>query len=128
MDVINKKLGLKEGMDALFIKAPEVYFQLITLHGITVKKRAIPDRLDFLHIFVTKFTFLAQNIQKYKAALKKDGLIWISWPKGGSSIPTDINRDIIRAFVLENGLVDVKVASINEDWSALKFVYRLRDR
>ena len=54
--------------------------------------------------------------------------MWISWPKGSSSIRTDLKRDQIRELLIEIGLVDAKVASIDNDWSGLKFVYRLKDR
>ena len=51
-------------------------------------------------------------------------MIWISWPKGGSGVDTDLNRDLIREFILQTELVDVKVCSVNEIWSGLKFVIR----
>ena len=63
-----------------------------------------------------------------KSQLKKNGLMWISWPKGASKIPTDLNRDAIRNYCLDMGLVDVKVAAVDEVWSGLKFVYRTKDR
>ena len=65
---------------------------------------------------------------RFKPALKKSGILWISWPKGSSMIKTNLKRDFIREYLLDNGLVDVKVAAIDEDWSGLKFVYRLKDR
>jgi len=52
----------------------------------------------------------------------------MSWPKGQSNIQTDLKRDLIREYILDLGLVDVKVAAIDEDWSGLKFVYRTKDR
>jgi hypothetical protein len=55
-------------------------------------------------------------------------MLWISWPKKAAKVTTDLSEDVIRALGLENGLVDVKVAAVNQVWSALKFVYRLRDR
>ncbi len=56
-------------------------------------------------------------------------MIWVSWPKGTSKIETDLNREVIRNYMLsEIKLVDVKVAAIDADWSGLKFVYRLKDR
>ncbi|MCB0620601.1 MAG: DUF3052 family protein, partial [Saprospiraceae bacterium] len=60
--------------------------------------------------------------------LAKDGLLWVSWPKGGSGLETDLKRDPIREYLLAQGLVDTKVASVDEQWSGLKFVYRLKDR
>ena len=55
-------------------------------------------------------------------------MLWLSWPKGSSKIYTDLKREPVRDFVLAVGLVDVKVAAIDDDWSGLKFVYRLKDR
>lgn len=55
-------------------------------------------------------------------------MLWVSWPKKSSKVTTDLDENIIRAYGLEKGLVDVKVCAVNEVWSALKFVYRLEDR
>ncbi len=63
-----------------------------------------------------------------KKHLSKDGMLWISWPKKSSDIPTDVNENMIRNFALDTGLVDVKVCAVDEDWSGLKLVYRLKDR
>jgi hypothetical protein len=60
--------------------------------------------------------------------LAKDGLLWISWPKKAAKVATDVNENIVREIGLANGLVDVKVAAVDEVWSGLKFVYRLVDR
>ena len=69
-----------------------------------------------------------QLFPKAMEAIKKTGMVWISWPKGKSKITTDLNRDMIREYGLSIGLVDVKVAAMDEDWSGLKFVYRKADR
>lgn len=55
-------------------------------------------------------------------------MLWVSWPKGGTSISTDLKRDPIREHLLEIGLVDIKVAAIDDTWSGLKFTYRVKDR
>ena len=55
-------------------------------------------------------------------------MLWISWPKGQSKIKTDLKRDLIREHILQLGLVDIKVAAIDEDWSGLKFVHITKDR
>jgi hypothetical protein len=54
--------------------------------------------------------------------------MWISWPKKSSGVTTDLDENFIRDFGLQHGLVDVKVCAVNEIWSGLKFVYRLKDR
>ena len=65
---------------------------------------------------------------KLKASLATDGMLWVSWPKGSSSIPTNLKEDLVRQAGLETGLVDVKVCAVDENWSGLKFVFRLKDR
>jgi len=56
------------------------------------------------------------------------GMIWISWPKKSSGVPTDLNENIVRDIGLAAGLVDVKVCAVTDIWSGLKFVRRLKDR
>ena len=56
-----------------------------------------------------------------------DGL-WIAWPKKSAAIETDLDFDAVQQIGLANGLVDNKSCSVDEDWQALRFVYRLADR
>jgi hypothetical protein len=63
-----------------------------------------------------------------KTALAFDGALWVSWYKKAAKIPTDVDENIVRDIGLDNGLVDVKVAAIDAQWSGLKFVYRVKDR
>lgn len=125
-----RKLGLKSGQSALFINKPKHYFELFDDFPEEVEnlKSAREGDVDFIHLFVKNKEEFEDRTIHVKPLLKKDGLLWISWPKGSSKISTDLKRDYIREFVLSVGLVDVKVCSIDEDWSALKFVYRLKDR
>jgi hypothetical protein len=55
-------------------------------------------------------------------------MIWISWPKKSSKVPTDITEDIIRDTALALKLVDVKVCAVDETWSGLKLVIPVKDR
>jgi hypothetical protein len=55
-------------------------------------------------------------------------MIWVCWPKRASRVPTDLTEDVVRALALATGVVDVKVAAIDEVWSGLKLVRRLVDR
>ena len=124
-----KKLGIQDCF-AIYVKnAPITYQNLFDElpSDLKFKKRIVAD-LDLIHLFVTKKRELEKAYHRLYRSLKPNGSLWISWPKGSSDISTDLNRDLIRAYVLDNGLVDVKVCSINEDWSGLKFVYRLKDR
>ena len=125
-----KKLGLKSGQTYLLHNPPTHYFELFDdfPKDITRLVKIVNDSSDFIHVFCTTETELAELIDVYKPALKQNGMLWISWPKGSSSITTDLKRDPIRNYLLSMGLVDVKIAAIDEDWSGLKFVYRLKDR
>ncbi len=127
---LSKKLGLKSGFSILLYKEPAYYWNLFLdlPEDLTFLSEPVQEHADFIHLFCTSEKELHDIIPTYKYALKKQGLMWISWPKGSSKISTDLKRDAIRAYVLGLGLVDVKVAAIDKDWSGLKFVYRLEDR
>ena len=125
-----KKLGIKERHTALFINKPSHYFDLFSdfPDNVNIVNGAKESEVDFIHLFVKSVKEMEDRIIHVKPLLKKDGLIWVSWPKGASKIKTDLKRDYIREFILDMGLVDVKVCAVDSDWSGLKFVYRLKDR
>ena len=123
-----KKLGLKPGMKVLFLHPPVGYPEWLgeiyeTLHISSRKKD-----LDFIHIFVNERKELEQLLDQLKPALKKDGMIWVSWYKKAARLPSEISEDIVRSAALSIGLVDVKVCAVDVLWSGLKLVYRLKDR
>lgn len=125
MTSLQQKLGLKPTYSTLIINPPPNYFDLIESDSLLFVNESIPYKmLDFIHIFCNSEGDLMANLHQNLDRLKKDGMIWISWLKGHKTF----NREKIRAIGLTAGLVDVKVASINEQWSGLKFVYRLKDR
>jgi hypothetical protein len=61
-------------------------------------------------------------------ALAPDGALWVSWPKRAAGVPTDVTEDVVRAVAIAGGLVDVKVVAVDDVWSGLKLVRRLKDR
>lgn len=83
---------------------------------------------DFIHYFTKSTSQLDSTFPKLKKELSQSGSLWISWPKKQSKVATDLDGNIVRQIGLSHGLVDVKVCSVNEVWSGLKFMYRLRDR
>ena len=125
-----RKLGIKEGFTVLFFNTPTHYKNLFSdFPKVSETSFDKEKSADFIHAFFTHLKDLEKHAEHLKHCLKFTGLIWISWPKGHSKIETDLNRDIIRAYILNHiNLVDTKVAAIDEDWSGLKFVYRLEDR
>ncbi|MEQ8472956.1 MAG: DUF3052 domain-containing protein [Marinoscillum sp.] len=125
-----KKLGIKTGYKIKTYGAPDHYFDLFQDWPDNVEMVKKPDleSLDFIHVFTIDSHALETLVPQAKPALKKNGSFWVSWPKGSSGFQTDINRESIRDFVLKIGLVDVKVAAVDENWSGLKFMYRTVDR
>lgn len=124
-----KKLGLKEGMSALVINEPQPYSSFFSdlPEPIFFVNRS-ETNIDFIHLFCQTFQQLEKNAPLLIPKLKKNGLMWVSWPKGSSKLETDMKREPLRSFVLKLGLVDVKVCAVDKDWSGLKFVYRVKDR
>lgn len=124
-----KKLGLKAGHTMIVKNPPMEYFDLLSPMPVNVKVRSRwSSQTDFIHIFCMSQKEFFELFQKSKQNLKKDGLIWVSWPKKASKIETDLDENIIRNFGLRTGLVDVKVCAVDDTWSGLKFVYRTKDR
>jgi hypothetical protein len=123
------KLGLKEGSGFLCINPPSNYFKLLGKFPSKVRiLQKLGGEIDLIHYFTKSSFELRKELPVLKKHLSKSGMLWISWPKKSSRIETDLNEDIIRNFALSGGLVDVKVCAIDEVWSGLKLVYRLKDR
>ena len=79
-------------------------------------------------MFAERRAELARALPKLLARIKPDGMIWVSWPKRLSGVPTDITEDVIRELALPLGMVDVKVVAVDETWSGLKLVIRVENR
>ena len=123
------KLGIKPGNRVYLGNMPKDYLSLLgplPAGARLVKSLAAP--CEFIQLFVKEKTKLEASFPKLKKALTPDGTLWISWPKGASKVPTDLNENIARDIGLNIGLVDVKVCAVDEVWSGLKFVFRLKDR
>lgn len=124
-----KKLGIKSGTRILTVGAPSDYAKLVTgrpKDSAIVSARA--RSADLAHIFTHKRVQLAQKLPALKKAIAPDGMIWVSWPKKSSGVPTDITEDVVRELAFPLDLVDVKVCAVTEVWSGLKLVIRREAR
>lgn len=123
-----KKLGIKEGFLVKAINPPAHYFNLLAPLPSASKFTEVEKGLDLIHAFFVKEKQLRESLPELKKQVKKTGTIWVSWPKKASQIPSEVDEDKIRALALEVGLVDVKVCAVDDIWSGLKLVYRLKNR
>jgi len=123
------KLGLKPGMSVAILQAPRSFkasLGKIPL-GVLIETSLGKER-DFIHYFTVSKAELERLFPSFKRTLRSKGCLWISWPKGTAKKESDLNENSVRDIGLGNGLVDVKVCAIDDTWSGLKFVFRVKDR
>lgn len=129
------KLGLKDGMVAAFIALPDDLSDLTEAADFAVVDRlsnwsAISGttlKYDAVHAFTRQRAEIEDRLGDIETAIKRAGMVWVSWPKKASKVPTDVTESVVRTEALKRDLVDVKVAAVNEIWSGLKLVIR-KDR
>jgi hypothetical protein len=123
------KLGIREGARVFLVDAPEDYSKLVAPlpEGVEFVRRLTIDT-DLVHIFAKERTRLSTELESTLARMRPDCVIWVSWPKKASKVLTDITEDTVRAVALPMGLVDVKVCAVDETWSGLKLVVRVKNR
>ena len=120
---------MKEGARLALVGAPADFERTLGLlpDGVELRARA-RGPLDLIVFFTTSRAELERRFEKLAGALAPAGAVWIAWPKKTSGVPTDIREDFIRDVGLPTGLVDNKVCAIDQTWSGLRFVVRLKDR
>ena len=120
-----KKLGIEEGAAVAFLNAPDDFAKTLGAlpDGVTVRGR-LRGPLDVIVFFTVRRADLARRIEPLKAALDPAGRFWVAWPKQASKVETDMTEDVVRDVALPLGLVDNKVAAVDETWSGLQLVIR----
>src|SRR3954470_19074110 len=122
-----KKLGIKPGHRVLVLGQPP-RFELDGVEDVAVRHRTSTAAFDVMLAFADNRAKVAQHFDKLPAHLTTAGALWIAWPKKSSGVATDLDENVVRKQGLDAGLVDVKVCAVDDTWSGLKFVRRLRDR
>jgi len=125
-----KKLGIKEGFRVGLVNSPKGFKkELASLPGnVKISVRDLLKPLDLIILFTDSQRTLKIEFPVLAEKLSVNGMLWIAWPKKSSSVSTDLSFDLVQQTGLQAGLVDVKICAVNEIWSGLKFVYRLKDR
>jgi hypothetical protein len=124
-----KKLSLKNGMRVWWAGMADSVRDEIAAEGLQLQRLTSPEApIDAVHVFVTERADLESKLKQLLPLLNPAGMIWVSWPKKASKVPTDITEDVIRDVALPMGLVDIKVCAVDATWSGLKLVIRRVNR
>ena len=123
------KLGIKEGFRYALMNAPAGFArELEPLPANTTSVTRMTKDLDVVLYFCKSEKRLQKDFSVLARCIKPNGMIWIAWPKKSSKVETDLAFENVQRIGLATGLVDVKICAINDVWSGLKFVVRLKDR
>ena len=124
-----KKLGIKPNQRIALVNAPTDFAKVL---GRLPENAAIVKRLDgpldLILLFVDREQTLAKQFPILASKLQSNGMIWVAWPKKSSGVATDLVFEKVQRIGLDSGLVDVKICAVDDVWSGLKFVIRLKDR
>ncbi|MGI9519800.1 MAG: DUF3052 family protein [Pirellulaceae bacterium] len=124
-----KKLGVKPGFRIKTRNAPVQYaIWLKPLPDDVVISTRLRGDVDLWHLFTAKRRELEQQLKLAQNQIRQDGMIWVSWPKKSSGVPSEITEDTVREIALPRGLVDIKVCAVDATWSGLKLVFRKEKR
>lgn len=116
-----KKIGVKHGMRSIMVDAPTEAREVLDLRGTDVSYR-LTGSFDYIHLFVKGREHLDTAFPKLKGHLNRDGMLWVSWPKG-RRLGTDLTLKNVIEIGYSHGLVESKTISVDSTWSAIKFTF-----
>jgi hypothetical protein len=126
-----QKLGIRAHHLLALINSPEAFAETLDPlpEGVTLQNVLDgDDPFDVIVLFTANRTELRRRFSACAERLIPSGGLWVAWPKKASGVATDLTEDVVRAEGLAAGLVDNKVCAVDEIWSGLRFVFRLKDR
>jgi hypothetical protein len=124
-----RKLGIKAGAEVAVVGSPAGFRKALEPLPDDVRIHSRPrGELDVIVFFASHRRELERRFPGLAETLAGAGGLWIAWPKKASKVDSDLSFEIVQQVGLDAGLVDNKSASIDQDWQALRFVYRVRDR
>ena len=126
-----RKLGIKDRHRIALIHPPPRFRDTLGELPPAVRIVAVDsagEALDLILLFVRAAADLRVQFAALPHSLAPAGMLWVCWPKKASKMPTDLTENVVREIGLAAGMVDTKVCAIDETWSGLRFVRRLKDR
>ena len=126
---LTKKLQLKPGQTVIVLNAPQGYTDYLAtaMEEVTISGEK-SENADALLLFVNNLAEAEQLSPEAIVSVKRDGLLWIAYPKGSSGVKTDINRDTLWKVPQKSGWDAVRQIALDETWSAIRFrpVYQIK--
>lgn len=123
---LTKKVGVKPEHTVVLLHRPADWSLPDLPPGVTVAHRLVPEP-DIVIAFCRSSDRLRRDLPAVLERLTPTSALWIAWPRKAAGHTSDITENLLRELVLPTGLVDVKVAALDHDWSGLKFLWR-KDR
>ena len=124
-----EKLGIKPGHLVLIRNAPRGYARTLgELPPGAFRYASGKGPFDVVQVFVSAESDLRPAIREARLIMKRDGMVWVSWPKKSSGRKTDVDENDVRHAGLALDLVDVKICAVDDVWSGLKFVIPVKLR
>jgi hypothetical protein len=120
-----RKLGFKPGLRIWRHAMPPSVAATIATEAPELCLLDEPQQpLDGAHLFTASRGELETLLDRLRTQIEPDAMIWVSWPKKASGIPSEVTEDVVREVALPLGFVDVKVCAVDATWSGLKLVIR----
>lgn len=120
------KLGLKSGQRVHLHNPPDGWALTDPPDGLAGPR--LGGEADVILAFFTRADEIGSQVSELARRIYPAGALWIAWPRRAAGHRSDITDTVIREHVLPIGLVDVKVAAIDDDWSGLRVVWRAENR
>ncbi|HET9442733.1 MAG TPA: DUF3052 domain-containing protein [Acidimicrobiales bacterium] len=122
-----RKLGIREGDTVALVGAPDGWAVPDLPAGVRVR-HDLRARADVVVAFLGSEAELRRGADRLVRAVAPDAALWLAWPRKAAGHVSDLTEQSLRDRLLPTGLVDNKVAALDEDWSALRFVWRRERR
>ena len=123
-----KKLGVKQGSRLVVLHASTDWTIDDLPEGVTLSRRKSAMPVEVVVAFFSKLATLQDELVDLSRLITVNGSLWLAWPRRAGGHHSDITDNHVRAAALPLGLVDVKVAALDDDWSGLKLVWRMERR
>ncbi len=124
---LSQKLGLKPGMKAIVVSPPGEY-KVWLGNKSSIITIGIPPPWDFVHLFTNKLPDLENQLSDLRSEITSNGIVWVSYYKKSSGLPSEITEDLVRETCFPLGFVDIKVCAVSDEWSGMKLVIRKKLR